>query len=122
MTPPGKKILLVDDDPGIVDAMLLILEDEGYQVHALTDGTQVLTTADEFQPDIILLDILISGTDGRDICRALKHNEQFQHIPVILVSAHPSTKQSALKSQADDFMEKPFDFDVLLKKIEHYTQ
>jgi CheY-like chemotaxis protein len=69
-------------------------------------------------PDLVLLDMLLSGKDGREIVRQLKSDEKTKHIPVIMFSAHPSAERTAFEAGADDFVEKPFDIDVLLHKIE----
>ena len=72
-------------------------------------------------PDILLLDMLLSGKDGREITKQLKSQDSTKHIPIILFSAYPSVEEDARRSGADDFIAKPFDIDVLLAKIEQYT-
>lgn len=115
-----KKIMIADDDPGIVDAIELLLEFEGYQVASTTDGAKVLELEDDL-PDLLLLDIWMSGEDGRDICRQLKQDERKKNIPVIMISASKDVAQSAMDAGANDFLAKPFEMVDLLKKIERWT-
>ncbi|WP_295667500.1 response regulator [uncultured Mucilaginibacter sp.] len=113
-----KRIMIADDDPGILDAVGLILEFEGYEVHSTLNGSAILSMASEF-PDLLLLDIWMSGADGRDICKKLKQDPATCKIPVVLISASKDIERSALDAGADDFLEKPFEMDVLLQKIEN---
>ena len=103
-----KKILIADDDPGIVDAIEMMLEFEGYEVTSTPDGSTVLQLNDEL-PDLLLLDIWMSGEDGRDICKKLKSNEATRHLPILMISASRDIRESAMDSGADDFLAKPFE-------------
>lgn len=116
-----KKILIADDDPAILEALSMMLEDEGYEVLTTVDGATVGMMFEE-QPNLLLLDIWMSGQDGRDICKALKAQDTTRHIPVIMVSANRDTKEIAEKAGADDFITKPFDRDFLLAKIEEHLK
>lgn len=113
----NKIIMIADDDPGIVDAVEIMLGFEGYDVTSTMDGATVLNMANSY-PDLLLLDIWMSGYDGREICKQLKQKEETRQIPVIMISASPELKRSASESGADDFLEKPFDMGTLLEKIE----
>ena len=121
MSPIPKKIMIADDDPGIVDAVEMLLEFEGYSVTTTVDGSTVLDMKEEL-PDLLLLDIWMSGEDGRDICRQLKATSATKNIPVIMVSASRDIQESALAAGADDFLAKPFEMNELLAKIEKLTQ
>ena len=121
MSEKYKKIMIADDDPGIVDAVEMLLEFEGYKVTSTVDGSTVLDMKDEL-PDLLLLDIWMSGEDGRDICRKLKLTDSTKNIPVIMISASRDIKESAMASGADDFLAKPFEMDELLQKIERLTK
>lgn len=116
-----KKILVADDDPGILDAIEMMLEFEGYQVSSTSDGSTILDLKDNY-PDLLLLDVWMSGQDGRDICKELKRRKSTKNIPVILVSASTDLKKSARESGADDFLEKPFNMTDLLNKIAHHLK
>ena len=114
-----QRILVVDDDESILEVIQIVLESEGYQ-------TQISLNSECFQhftnclPDLILLDVLLSGEDGRDICKQLKRNQTTAHIPVVMLSAHSDANKLADASGADDFLEKPFDVDVLIETIEKH--
>ena len=112
-----KKILVVDDEPDILEFVQAILEDEGYMVATTSKGEYVETLHNGGLPDLIVLDVLLSGKDGRAIARQLKSQENTKHIPIIMFSAHPSAEQTALEAGADDFITKPFEIDDLLEKI-----
>lgn len=111
-----KKILIADDDTAILDSMTMILEDAGYTVITTGDGNIIQEVRNNL-PDLILLDIWISGIDSRDICKYLKNQEATKHVPLILFSAYRDEKEIALKSGADDFMAKPFEMSLLLSKV-----
>ncbi len=116
----GKKIIVVDDDLGILDAVSLILEDAGYTTLAISDGNKVFKKIEKFTPDIILLDVLLSGTDGRVLCRQLKDDPQTKAIPIVMISAHPTAKLTIKEYGANAFLPKPFEAKELLKIIEKY--
>ena len=122
MEQQAKKILVVDDDPDILDALRFMLEDSGYEVKTTEKGEYVenLHDTNGGLPDVIILDVLLSGKDGRLICQKLKSQEETQRIPIIMISAHPNAKQSVSAVGADDFMAKPFDMDELLATIAKY--
>ena len=120
MTQSPKKIMIADDDPGIVDAIEMLLEFEGYEVTSTVNGSTVLTMNDEL-PDLLLLDIWMSGEDGRDICKKLKQVDTTKNIPVIMISASRNIKESAMAAGADDFLAKPFEMNELLGKIKNLT-
>ncbi|MBV9616971.1 MAG: response regulator [Ktedonobacteraceae bacterium] len=117
-----KKIVVVDDDPDILDALQMTLEYEGYEVTTTEKGeyAENLPNTNENLPDLIILDVLLSGKDGRIICQKLKNQQETRHIPVIMISAHPNAKQSVKDVGADDFLAKPFDVDELLAMVSRY--
>jgi CheY-like chemotaxis protein len=112
----GHHILVVDDDEGIVEVIQIVLESEGYTVRTATNGDCLQDLANNL-PDLILLDVLLSGDDGRDICKSLKSNELTRHVPVIMLSAHSDARKVADAGGADDFLEKPFDVDALIEIV-----
>lgn len=116
-----KKILVVDDDEGILDAVALILEDAGYEVKTTLKGDETYDRVKTFKPDVIILDVLMSGSDGRHICKNLKHDRVTKNIPVIMISAHPTAKNSVMECGANDFLAKPFDTEELLEKVGKFT-
>ncbi len=116
----SKRILVVDDDPDILEFLQVILEEEGYTAVTSDKGEYLEQLHNGGLPHLILLDMLLSGKDGRDIVKYLKSQQETRHIPVIMFSAHPSAEETARRAGADDFLAKPFSIDVLLAKIAHY--
>jgi DNA-binding response OmpR family regulator len=86
-------------------------------VEVTAKGENTFPKIETFKPDLILLDVLISGYDGRVICKQLKSNEETKHIPIIMFSAHPGAAATIADYGANDFISKPFDVDHLLKKV-----
>ncbi len=115
-----KRILVVDDEPDILEFLQIILEEEGYEVVTSVKGEYLEQLHNGGLPHLILLDVLLSGKDGRDIVKYLKSQQETQHIPVIMFSAHPSAEATARQAGADDFLEKPFHMSTLLAKIAHF--
>jgi DNA-binding response OmpR family regulator len=112
-----RKILIADDDPGIRDIFQIVLVKAGYDIEVKDDANEIF--GNNFTiPDLFLIDKLLSGVDGLDVCRFLKNNPQTNNIPVVMVSASPDIGRVALKAGADDFIEKPFELSYLLKVIE----
>ena len=112
-----KKILVVDDDLDILEFLQELLHQEGYAV-TITDKAEYVEKLHGYSlPDLILLDILLSGKDGCDIVKHLKSQEVTMNIPVIIFSAHPNAEKTARKAGADDFVAKPFEMDEVLAKV-----
>jgi len=116
-----KKVLVADDDPAILDAISMILEDAGYHVETTADG-EATKMMHRNPPDLLLLDIWMSGQDGREICKYLKSQRQTRQIPIVMISASKDADQMAKKAGADDFIAKPFDMDDLLERVEKYVK
>lgn len=114
------RVLIVDDDQAILDSTQLILEYEGHEVITSSDGEMVKNISEE-PPDIILLDIWLSGVDGAEIVQCLKEQSHTRHIPIILFSANRDVEGLAQKTGAEDALAKPFDVNDLLQKIKRYA-
>jgi DNA-binding response OmpR family regulator len=101
------KILVVDDEKKIVDLLRLYLERDGYRVIAAYDGLEALTLARQGQPDLILLDLMLPGMDGLDVCRTLQAESQ---VPIIMLTARTTDEDKlvGLDVGADDYVTKPF--------------
>lgn len=110
------KILVADDDEDILDVISIILSDEGFDV-SKADSPEQLSKLDYDLPDLILLDIWLSGADGREICKELKTQKHTQHIPIVLMSANKDGKQIADVVGADAFIAKPFDIAELIATV-----
>lgn len=121
----AKKIMLVDDEPEILDLVEMRLKSFGYDVVTAEDGRRALELLDEYEkPDLILLDVMMPGRDGYEVCNEIKTNEKTANIPVILFTAKPEQKEK-LKSNydfmaADDYILKPFEPEDLLIKIKRF--
>src|SRR5450755_1412291 len=115
-----KKIMVAEDDIGILEAMQIMLEDAGYEVITTVDGQTVQDVTEDL-PDVLLLDIWMSGMDGTEICQHLKSQPRTQHIPIILCSANKDTQKLAKECGADDFIMKPFEMMDFLNKVKKYS-
>lgn len=113
-----KKILVVDDDKDILEPLELLLKNKGFRVETTAKGKLVLSKIASFKPDLLLLDVLMSGSDGRDICKKVKHDKKNKDLIVIMMSAHPHAKKDAKDIGADDFIAKPFEINELQAVLE----
>jgi CheY-like chemotaxis protein len=102
-----KSILVIDDSEAILDVVKIALEMADWEVSTSQTGV-CLQQMEHNLPDLILLDILLSGEDGCEICQRLKSEEQTRHIPVILLSAHAGLRETAEGCGANDYLVKPF--------------
>ncbi len=110
------KILVADDNAAILDALKIMLEEEGYEVETTVDGSRAQNMKEPL-PDLLLLDIWMSGMDGRDVCIYLKSRPATRDIPIIMVSATKDIERIAKDSGADDFISKPFEMENLLAVV-----
>ena len=113
-----RKILIVDDNPDILQVMELLLGSRGFEIDVTTRGEETFVRIEEFQPGLIFLDIHLSGIDGRDICRQIKTSDQYRNLPVILFSANKVKHSTIIESLSDAFISKPFDIVDLVEKID----
>ncbi len=118
-----EKILILDDDKDILEILSLILAESGYEILSLTNGKRVIEEIKEFNPNLILMDVMLGDMDGFEICKGIKENIQHKHLPVIIISASCHLEESFGKMGApDDYLAKPFDIDVLLSKVEKHLR
>jgi len=112
------KILAVDDDPNNI-AILEELLDDNYELKTSSSGEQALEIAREFQPDIILLDIMMPGMDGYEVCRWLREHDTLKDTKIIMLSARAMNAEQleGYRAGADDYLTKPFDGDEFLAKV-----
>ena len=111
------RILVIDDDVDILSVMEILLSMKGFNVETIANGDNAVSKIENFAPDLVLLDVLISGFDGRAICKEIKSNDKTRHIPIIMFSAHPGAAATIKDYGADDFISKPFDVDYLLSRV-----
>ena len=119
----SKKIIVVDDSPAILDSVKLMLNMEGFEVSNYERGSDMFNSLLETstKPDVILMDMWLSGEDGRDICKMIKQHQEFKNIPVVIMSASRGLGDSAIESGAIDFIPKPFDLGEIVEKIRYYS-
>ena len=111
-----QKILIVDDDNNIAELISLYLTKECFETRIVNDGEQALREFSLFHPDLILLDLMLPGIDGYQVCREIRHSSQ---VPIIMLSAKSETfdKVLGLELGADDYIIKPFDSKELVARV-----
>lgn len=116
-----KRILLAEDDEAIIEVVKLILEQDGFAITVAENEEEVHKILKRQLPDLILLDIWLSGNDGGKIAKTLKADKEISSIPIVMISANNDTEKIAKESGADDFLLKPFDIDDLLRIVRKYS-
>jgi DNA-binding response OmpR family regulator len=118
----AKKILIVDDEVDLVETVRFPLEMEGYRVLVSYNGEDALNQARKENPDLILLDLMLPKLDGYKVCRLLKFDDRYKHIPILMLTAKTQEKDKALgmETGANEYITKPFEMDDLLKKVKAY--
>ena len=119
MKKTSTKILIVDDDPDIIEILTYNLSNEGYNVKSAVNGVEALKKAKKFIPDIILLDVMMPEMDGIETCSSLREIESLSKSMIIFLSARGEdfTQIAAFDAGADDYINKPVKPKILLKKI-----
>ena len=117
-----EKILVIDDDPDVISLMRMLLQKKHYDVASASQESEVEELVLNFKPDIIIMDVLLSGADGRSICKNLKNAEASKHIPIIMFSGHPGAQKNIDEYGADEFISKPFQSSSLLERIKHHLE
>ena len=113
------KILIIDDDADIGNILKTILEYKGYTVLLLKSAVNCLDYLRSNRVGLIIMDLLISGVYGVDVCKELKDDPLLSSIPVIMMSAHPDAKRICMEAGTNDFIAKPFDMAELLGKVKN---
>ena len=115
----NEKIFIVEDEPDILDVISYSLNREGFQIESSLDGAESIELLQQFKPDLILLDLMLPGMGGLDVCRHLKNDELSKHIPIIMVTAkgEESDIVLGLGLGADDYISKPFSPRELIARI-----
>jgi len=115
----SKKVLIIEDDPSFSRAVSHIVEKEGYSVITASNGITGLRMAKEDKPDLLILDVMLPGVDGFEICSRLRNEPQTTKLPIIMLSAkgQEADKTTGLKVGADVYLTKPVDRAVLLEKL-----
>jgi CheY-like chemotaxis protein len=123
----NKYILIVDDDPDLVETVAMMLEGKGYEVGKAYDGIEAEQAIAKRQPDLVVLDVMMPRKDGYKLCQELKSNEQTRDIPVVLLTAVGDavtsttyTHADGLSTEADEYIPKPVDPEGLVQTIESF--
>jgi len=110
-------ILIIEDTPDISQMLKMILEYKGYDVITTENIEKATTLLNDQAIDLIIMDMLLSGVNGVDVCRSYKKIPAIDNIPLIMMSAHPDAEQKCMEAGADDFIFKPFDMEEILSKV-----
>jgi len=125
------KILVIDDDPDILDALAMILESQGYQVFTARDGIEGLANLKAEKPDLMILDLLMPKMDGFAVCKELQDPRwsKFKDIPILILtsvredaSRRRYELETGLELNVDDYVEKPISPDILLQRVERLVK
>lgn len=114
------KVLIVDDDRDLLEVMEALLTKKGFDVKTSLNWNDGQESIGTFQPQLILLDVFLTGVDGLQICQQLKSAPETRHIPIIIFSGYPRIAESVTYEYgADDFIAKPFEVNELVSKMHH---
>lgn len=112
----SSRILVVDDDLALAEMIGIVLQNEGFRVVFCGDGSQALAQFQEHHPDLVLLDVMLPGMDGFDVCRAIRH---VSDVPIVMLTARSDTSDvvTGLEAGADDYVPKPFKPKELVARV-----
>jgi len=116
----NKKILIIEDDPSALRLIGYTLEKKGYQIITASDGLEGLRKAREEHPDLIILDVMLPGLDGYEVCHQLRQKPETATLPILMISAkaHQDDKDIALRVGADDYLTKPVEPSTIVARVE----
>lgn len=115
------KIVVVEYDDAVLDVVSIILKQTGCIPVPCTDSRKLLKTVLETKPRLVLLDVMTGGEDQMELCKEIKATKEIAHIPVIVFSTVSKFKDNFKEYMCDDFLEKPFDINELIKKVKNFT-
>lgn len=118
----SKRILIVDDDSDSRTILTCILEDGGYEVGVAKDGVEALQEIEDHPPDLVLLDVMMPGKNGFEVCESVKSNPKMSHITIIMISAKsdPISQEKALMLRASDYIIKPINPSEVLRRVRKF--
>ncbi|MFC1671882.1 response regulator transcription factor [Planctomycetota bacterium] len=116
-------ILIIEDEPELAAALKLRLEKAGYGVSVASDGEEGLARAEQDIPSLIVLDVLLPGVDGYEVCRRLKSDKRYSDIPIVMLTVRFQEEDAAkgYRVGADEYVTKPFEWDYLLAKVKKFV-
>lgn len=112
------KLLIADDNEDLLELMQLFLEEKGFEVKTVSTKKKLLSEIKQYSPDLILLDVFLNGEDGREVCKLLRDNVKTNKVCILIISANPYAIKEYKSYGADGFIEKPFELEDLVNKIE----
>jgi len=114
-----KHILIIDDDIEILNALRILLEPK-YKTMTISESLKVMSSLEDFQPDLIILDADLPLINGPNLCLRIKRIAKFKDIPIVFISAHTNGyfKKKSIEAGAEAYIEKPFDYDKFIEKID----
>ena len=115
-------ILVLDDDPDICIMIKMVLDYYGYDAMDAENEENARKIISSNHVDLLIMDMLLSGVDGTDICRQLKQDQETSSIPILMFSAHPTARETCLAAGADDFISKPFEMNDMMDKISFFLE
>ncbi len=118
-----KRILVVDDNPQLVDLLRIRLEYSGFEVLTAFDGKEGLDKARNENPDLIILDVMLPKMNGYKVCRLLKFDQKYKHIPIVMLSSRAKESDAAVGIQtgANEYLFKPYDQNKLIDIVNKYV-
>lgn len=116
---PSLKVLVVDDEENIQELIRLGLRYEGFQVESASNGPDGISAAQRLSPDLVILDLMLPGMDGLEVCRRMRANPTTQDVPILMLTAKDEVhdRVTGLDTGADDYLTKPFDFEELVARV-----
>lgn len=116
----AKRVLIVDDEPNIVTALEFLLEKRGYEVKVAVNGEEALAQVEAFEPDLVLLDVMMPKVSGYDVCQRMRSNPRWQGIKIVMLSAKGREVEvsKGLSLGADLYVTKPFSSAELVSRID----
>ena len=116
---PKHRVLIVDDEPNIVLSLEFLLRQQGYEVSVAGDGEAALATAEEQRPDLVVLDVMLPGLDGFEVCRRLREQPELTGLKILLLTARGREVERirGLEEGADAYVRKPFSTRQLMKTV-----
>lgn len=115
-------ILVVDDDPDIGTMLKMMLEFKGYDVTLLNRADKTYDVLRRNEIDLVILDMLIAGDNGTDVCAMIRENESTSNLPVMMISALPDARPGCINAGANEFISKPFEMQDLLSKVQYLLE
>jgi DNA-binding response OmpR family regulator len=114
-----QRVLIAEDEDSIVASLEFLMKNVGYDTRVVRDGVDALASAAHFRPDLVLLDVMLPGKNGLDVCRALRADPLLQHVRVVMLTAKGARNDAAkgMESGADDYIVKPFSTRELLARV-----